>query len=570
MFGIIFKVLKNDFNKYSIFTLIILMSLGSILEIFSIGLIIPLISSLTVNNIEDILFFKQINLVFDINSKKDFFNLIVISLIVFFTSKFIFLTFLTLKLNKFIAEANRIIPIRLLNIYLKKNFEWLTNENRSNFIHTVFSEVNNFCGNALYGFLFLTAEILNIIGIIVVLAFFNLKFFVSIFVMLGIFFPALYFFTKKISQELGKKRLETDRNLMTILNENLKGIKEFLIYERSKVLYESFNKLKIKLKKIQFLHDSLQEGTRHIIEFVGIIILIVIIILSSSDIISDNTETVVILGVYAVAFVRILPALNRMSTYAQRFRYGLTSGSKIISIYDEEFIDVLDEVKSINFNENIELQNVNFKFQNKKNLLLEDININIKKNSIVGIIGESGSGKTTLSNLIMGLMKPTEGKILVDGNDIHEKNLSIQNKIGFVSQNFFALDDNVLNNIVLGDKKINFSNLKFALKNSLIDKAIKKKQIRLKSNIGELGLKISGGQLQRISIARALYRMPSVLILDEPSSALDNENQILLTNILQSLKNKMTIVLISHQENLVSKCDKVYKIENGKIKKTNF
>ena len=570
MFGIIFKVLKNDFNKSSIFTLIILMSLGSILEIFSIGLIIPLISSLTVNNIEDILFFKQINLVFDINSKKDFFNLIVISLIVFFTSKFIFLTFLTLKLNKFIAEANRIIPIRLLNIYLKKNFEWLTNENRSNFIHTVFSEVNNFCGNALYGFLFLTAEILNIIGIIVVLAFFNLKFFVSIFVMLGIFFPALYFFTKKISQELGKKRLETDRNLMTILNENLKGIKEFLIYERSKVLYESFNKLKIKLKKIQFLHDSLQEGTRHIIEFVGIIILIVIIILSSSDIISDNTETVVILGVYAVAFVRILPALNRMSTYAQRFRYGLTSGSKIISIYDEEFIDVLDEVKNINFNENIELQNVNFKFQNKKNLLLEDININIKKNSIVGIIGESGSGKTTLSNLIMGLMKPTEGKILVDGNDIHERNLSIQNKIGFVSQNFFALDDNVLNNIVLGDKKINFSNLKFALKNSLIDKAIKKKQIRLKSNIGELGLKISGGQLQRISIARALYRMPSVLILDEPSSALDNENQILLTNILQSLKNKMTIVLISHQENLVSKCDKVYKIENGKIKKTNF
>ena len=570
MFGIIFKVLKNDFNKSSIFTLIILMSLGSILEIFSIGLIIPLISSLTVNNIEDILFFKQINLVFDINSKKDFFNLIVISLIVFFSSKFIFLTFLNLKLNKFIAEANRIIPIRLLNIYLKKNFEWLTNENRSNFIHTVFSEVNNFCGNALYGFLFLTAEILNIIGIIVVLAFFNLKFFVSIFVMLGIFFPALYFFTKKISQELGKKRLETDRNLMTILNENLKGIKEFLIYERSKVLYESFNKLKIKLKKIQFLHDSLQEGTRHIIEFVGIIILIVIIILSSSDIISDNTETVVILGVYAVAFVRILPALNRMSTYAQRFRYGLTSGSKIISIYDEEFIDVLDEVKNINFNENIELQNVNFKFQNKKNLLLEDININIKKNSIVGIIGESGSGKTTLSNLIMGLMKPTEGKILVDGNDIHERNLSIQNKIGFVSQNFFALDDNVLNNIVLGDKKINFSNLKFALKNSLIDKAIKKKQIRLKSNIGELGLKISGGQLQRISIARALYRMPSVLILDEPSSALDNENQILLTNILQSLKNKMTIVLISHQENLVSKCDKVYKIENGKIKKTNF
>tara|TARA_Y100000591_G_C21821117_1_gene693670 strand:- start:184 stop:1890 length:1707 start_codon:yes stop_codon:yes gene_type:complete len=565
MFGIIFKVLKNDFNKLSIFSLIILMSLGSILEIFSIGLIIPLISSLTVDNIDDILFFDHINLFFDINSKKEFFNLIVISLIVFFTSKFIFLSFLTLKLNKFIAEANRVIPIRLLNIYLKKNFEWLTNENRSNFIHTVFAEVNNFCGNALYGFLFLTAEILNIIGIIFVLTFFNIKFFISVFILLTIFFPTLYFFTKKISHELGKKRLETDRNLMTILNENLKGIKEFLIYERSKVLYESFNKLKIKLKKIQFLHDSLQEGTRHVIEFVGIIILIIIIILSSSNIISDGKETIIILGVYAVAFVRILPSLNRMSTYAQRFRYGITSGSKIISIYDEEYVDVLQDVKNINFNESINLQNINFKFQNKNDLLLKKINISIKKNSVIGIVGESGSGKTTLSNLIMGLMKPNEGKILVDGKDIHANNLSIQNKIGFVSQNFFALDDNVLNNITLGDKKVNYSNLKFALKNSIIDKAIRKKQIRLRSNIGELGLKISGGQLQRISIARALYRRPELLILDEPSSSLDVENQKLLIDILKGLKNKMTIILISHQESLTSVCDKIYKIENGTI-----
>ena len=565
MFGIIFKVLKNDFNKLSIFSLIILMSLGSILEIFSIGLIIPLISSLTVDNIDDILFFDHINLFFDINSKKEFFNLIVISLIVFFTSKFIFLSFLTLKLNKFIAEANRVIPIRLLNIYLKKNFEWLTNENISNFIHTVFAEVNNFCGNALYGFLFLTAEILNIIGIIFVLTFFNIKFFISVFILLTIFFPTLYFFTKKISHELGKKRLETDRNLMTILNENLKGIKEFLIYERSKVLYESFNKLKIKLKKIQFLHDSLQEGTRHVIEFVGIIILIIIIILSSSNIISDGKETIIILGVYAVAFVRILPSLNRMSTYAQRFRYGITSGSKIISIYDEEYVDVLQDVKNINFNESINLQNINFKFQNKNDLLLKKINISIKKNSVIGIVGESGSGKTTLSNLIMGLMKPNEGKILVDGKDIHANNLSIQNKIGFVSQNFFALDDNVLNNITLGDKKVNYSNLKFALKNSIIDKAIRKKQIRLRSNIGELGLKISGGQLQRISIARALYRRPELLILDEPSSSLDVENQKLLIDILKGLKNKMTIILISHQESLTSVCDKIYKIENGTI-----
>ena len=147
MFQLIFKVLEKDFKTINIFFLVILMAAGSILEIFSIGLIIPLISSLTVSNIENIIFYEQINSIIKINTKGDFFRLILTALIIFFTSKFFFMIFLTLKLNKFIAEANRLIPKRLLNIYLKKNYQWQTNENRSNFIHLIFGEVNSFCAN---------------------------------------------------------------------------------------------------------------------------------------------------------------------------------------------------------------------------------------------------------------------------------------------------------------------------------------------------------------------------------------------------------------------------------------
>ncbi len=565
MTKIILDILKEDFSRFSIFFLIFLMSLGSVLEIFSIGLIIPLISSLTVENIEDIIFFNQISKFVEIKSKEDFFHLIVTVLIIFFTSKFIFLSFLTLKLNKFIAEANRLIPIKLLNIYLKKNYEWLTNENRSNFIHTIFGEVNNFCGNALYGFLFLTAELLNILGVIIILTIFNTEFFIAILLLSLFFFPALYYFTKKISHSLGSQRQETDLKLIRILNENLKGIKEFLIYKRSKVLYSSFNQLKLKLSKIQFLHDSLQEGTRHVIEFVGIIILIGIIVMSGSNLINNSEQTIVILGVYAVAFIRILPSLNRMSTYAHRFRYGLVSGKKILTIFNERNKNNLEKVDDIEFNSRIELKNVYFKFQDENQDLLKNINIIINKNNLIALIGESGSGKTTLSNIIMGLMKPSKGLILVDGRDINAEKLSIQNEIGFVAQNFFALDDTVVNNITLGDEKINYTNLRFALKNSLIERAIKKKQISLKSKIGEFGMKVSGGQLQRISIARALYRKPKILILDEPTSALDIENQKLLLEIIHKLKDKTTIILISHQENLISSCDKIYKIENGEL-----
>ena len=565
MAKIIFDILKEDFSRFSIFFLIFLMSLGSVLEIFSIGLIIPLISSLTVENVEDIIFYDLINIFFEIKSKKEFFNLIITILIIFFTSKFFFLSFLTIKLNKFIAETNRLIPIKLLNIYLKKNYEWLTNKNRSNFIHTVFGEVDNFCGNALYGFLFLTAELLNILGVVIILTMFNTEFFIAILLLSLFFFPALYYFTKKISHSLGSKRQETDLKLIRILNENLKGIKEFLIYKRSKVLYSSFNQLKLKLSKIQFLHDSLQEGTRHVIEFIGIIILISIIIMSGSNLTSNPDETIVILGVYAIAFIRILPSLNRMSTYAHRFRYGLVSGKKILSIFNDRNKNNLEKVDDVKFNHTIELKNIYFKFEDDNQDLLKNINIKINKNNLIAIIGESGSGKTTLSNIIMGLMKPSRGQILVDEKDINVEKLSIQNEIGFVAQNFFALDDTVVNNITLGDEKINYTNLRFALKNSLIEKAIKKKQISLKSMIGEFGLKVSGGQLQRISIARALYRKPKILILDEPTSALDTENQKLLLEIIRKLKDKITIILISHQENLISSCDEIYQIKNGKL-----
>ena len=566
----IFKVIESDFNIRTVILIVFLIFLSSILEIFSISIIIPLISSFTVNNIEDVIFYEIINSVYSIKSKEIFLKIIIFGLLFFFTLKFVYMVFLTIKLNKFIAEANRLLPIKLLNIYLKKNYEWLTNENRSNFIHIVFGEVNNFCGNALYGLLFLATEIVSVLGILIILFFLNTKVFLTIFIISLIFFPILYFFTKRVSYRLGQQRQQIDSSLMNILTENLKGIKEFLIYRRSKYLVDTYNQLKFKLAKVQFLHDSLQEGVRHIIEYVGVIILIIIIIITATTIIENDQNTIVTLGIYAIAFVRILPSLNRMSTYSQRLRYGLASADKILTYHNEEHKDNIEKNNEIIFNEKIKFKDVCFKYKGTKNNILEDIKFEIKKNSLIGIIGESGSGKTTLTNLIMNLVKPSSGIIEVDGKDIYKDKLSIQNQIGFVSQNFFALDDTVINNIVLGDDKIDYKNLRFALKNSLIEVAIKKKQIKLKSKIGELGMKISGGQLQRINIARALYRKPKILILDEPSSALDIENQKLLINIIKKLKRTITIITISHQENLVSECDEVYKLNKGKLIQLSF
>ena len=563
MFKTILDVLNQDFKIKSIFFLVFLMIIGSIFELFSIAIIIPLISSFSVENYKDVVFYDYLSLVFTVNDKEVLLSIIIKSILFFFTIKFFFLNYLTLKLNKFIVNANKIISDNLLKIHLKKNYEWLTSENRSGITHMIFTEVGNFTANGLTGFLFLLVEIFNLTGLIIILAFFNIEVFSIIIIICIFFFPLILFLTKKYTYTLGQKRESLNLALMRVVTENLKGIKEFLIYKRANFFIESFDNIKSKLVNVEFIHLSLQECTRHSIEFIGIAILIVIISITGFS--TDGQDILLILGVYAIAFVRVLPSLNRITNYLSRLKYGLPSAEKINSYYSNKSINVLEDLNETSFNSIIEMKDVFYKFKSQKNYILENINIKIKKNQTIGIIGESGSGKTTLTNILMGLLKPSKGKIYVDDRDITLNKLTLQNKIGFVAQDFFALDETIFKNIVFSDKKIKLSKIKFALKNSLLYRAMQKKQLDLRQNIGEFGIKVSGGQLQRINIARALYRNPEILILDEPTSALDEENRVLLGDIIKRLKNKMTIIIISHQDNLIKDCDEIYKIIDKKI-----
>lgn len=281
---------------------------------------------------------------------------------------------------------------------------------------------------------------------------------------------------------------------------------------------------------------------------------------------NSNTQNLLLtLGVFAAALFKIMPILNRISLYGQRLKFGMASANKILEFYNNT--ECKKKFIEINFDKNIIFKNIYFKFNGKNDFLLNNLNFEININEIVGISGESGSGKTTLTNLIMGLLPPNKGEILVDNKDIIKNQMTIQNQIAFVPQNFFHLDASLLDNITFFDKKINFDKLKFAIKNSLLLEPILSRSLSLRTNIGNNALKISGGQLQRINIARALYRNPKIIILDEPTSALDINNQNLFLDILNKLKKKMTIILITHNHKLLNECDKIYNLTQNRLVK---
>ena len=202
-------------------------------------------------------------------------------------------------------------------------------------------------------------------------------------------------------------------------------------------------------------------------------------------------------------------------------------------------------------------------------MAIEDLNLKINKNEIIGIIGESGSGKSTFVDLLSGLLAPTHGKILADNNeDIAQNYAGWQKNIGYVSQNIFLLDDTIKNNILFSK---NNKDVDTNLVNSILQKSGLKKFVEnlpngLDTNIGELGSKLSGGEIQRIGIARVLYKNPKILIFDESTNALDSENELKILKTIENLKGKCTIFLISHKKINLDICDVVLELKDGIIK----
>ena len=218
---------------------------------------------------------------------------------------------------------------------------------------------------------------------------------------------------------------------------------------------------------------------------------------------------------------------------------------------------------------NIEVKNLIFKFDGEKKNLINSINLDIKFGERVGIIGKTGSGKSTFVNLISGLIKPHSGTVLIDGNDINKNYKCWQKQIGYVFPETFLLNDSIKNNIALGVKEENIDN-------ELIQNAIKKSELfdfvdelneKADTKIGEFGAKISSGQRQRIGIARVFYHnpKPKLLILDEATSALNLEVEKKIINHIKNLGRDITVLIVSHRESTLANCDRIFRIESGRL-----
>ncbi len=559
-------------NSRHVILFIILNIILVFAETFSIALI-PLFIDFVVNP-EPILpnyisFFKNF-----LNSKNtnDLLNFgIIFFTIIFLIKNFFYLSvvFYQATLKK---KFNYYLKRKFLGLYIFAPFETMKSYNTSEILRNTDTEVQNYVTN-FFNILKFSKDFLLLCAIFFLLLLVDVYSTLIALIFL-IFLVILYFlvFYNYLNQ-LGLRRLKTVNAVFQWINQTCGAIKEIKITKKENKVLENFSK-KVDIfeqsKKITEIISSLPSA---LFEMVFVIIILLLIKYIAH---ADSISALPSLSLYIVAFIRLLPIVSRVGSNISILR----SYSPSVQLLNNE-INKLEKYSRKNnkfdnslkelvpYKKKFKLNNITFKYEDSDQEIFRNFNFEIVKGKGVAFLGKSGSGKTTLINIICGLLKPSIGEILVDGKLVNEKMTGWQQNIGLISQENYLLDDTLENNIIfLGNTmSVDSKKLDDAIFYSGVSNFLDELKYGLNTQVGEKGSILSGGQIQRVALARLLYRDPEVLILDEFTNSLDPANEDFILEKLKELqiKKNKTYIIISHKLKPLKICDEIIILEKGKI-----
>ena len=458
---------------------------------------------------------------------------------------------------------------KLFNIYQNLDYEYFTTRNSSEYIHNIQTLTAQFTNNIVISGLKGISELFVTFIIISFLLFVNTQLFIVLLVLMLIFI-LLYdrAFKKKLSG-YGQLSNECSDNMIRCLNETVLGFKELRILKcldffKSKMLMYSQ-----KYGKAYAVGIIAGNIPRYLFELILFLFLIVCVVYSVM--LGDSVSKLLPdLAVFCIAAVRLVPAGNVLSRSLVQLRFSNDCVSRLyqdlnVKIYSQNDAKNKDFSHQFTFL-SLELRNLTFKYKKSSSPTLKNVNLMIKKGVSIGIIGKSGSGKSTLVDLMLGLLKPTEGSIYLNQQKAGVDYL-LNDIVGYLPQNLFLSDDTIKNNIALGKNsdEIDLNKIDMCLRKSNLHDYVESLENGVESIVGQNGINLSGGQRQRIVLARAFYFDKPVLILDESTSALDESTENLIINELLNSNTTTTIIIISHRLSAISDCDFVYEVENNTV-----
>jgi len=390
----------------------------------------------------------------------------------------------------------------------------------------------------------------------------------SIFLIICMAYLLASYLVRQVLEVHGEKVTVSLNTRLKLLQEGLGGIRDILLSGLQRYYYGNFNSVNMQMKRSQALIRFVALVPRLIIEPVGIItIAISALVLSLRE---GFAETVIILGVVALTVQRLLPMTQQAFGGWTAIMSSIPSVKDVFMLLDRTIPEFhCGPTKVFDFNHVIKFDQLSFHYNNGQDVL-KDIDFSINKGQYIGLMGKTGSGKSTILDLFLGLLTPTEGRILVDGREIDENNRrEWQQAIAHVPQEVYLKDATIAENIAFGEKLEEIDNEKLynAVKLAQLAGFIDYAENGYNTIVGERGVQLSGGQRQRIGMARAIYRGASILVLDEATSALDENTEKQILQSIVGLGKGVTILMVTHRTSTLHHCDMVFEIISGKVKK---
>ena len=555
------KSYLSSIRKVQLIILSVLMIFLSVAEAISLASIVPFIGVF----MNPDMFFSNpwlsffINF-FGINNNDQLFLLVTIIFISLLILSFlirIFTLYLTNKITYFI-EADLKIKIFKYNInqsysYHLKKSSYIVMSNivqKTNAISTFTNSFIQILGCSL--------TVLFILGVLLIIEPFIIF---SISSVVIFFFIFIAFFNRDRILKNSEKISQNQDKIVSTFQDSVGYIGEIILYSLQNIFTTKFNKSSQQIAESQTYNANVQQSPRIYLEYLTLFCLVILIFyFNQSEFEIVNSFT--LLAALGYGSQKVIPLINRVYVCYSSMRNAQASVIDVLSVLDsskkEENENLLSE--KIILDSSIKLDNIYFSYNNDENYILKNISLEIKKGSKVGIKGTTGSGKSTLSNIIVGLLDPTKGKLFVNDTLINLQNKSMwQKNIAIIPQNIFLNDVSIAENIAIGIEKdkIDLEKIKNVARQAQISDLVENKPNQYNEKVGERGIKLSGGQKQRIGIARALYRNAKIILFDEATNQLDVDTETLIMDSMYSLDKEITVILIAHRLSTLERCDKV-------------
>jgi ABC-type multidrug transport system fused ATPase/permease subunit len=554
---------------------------GSVLETFGVGAVFPFVA--LIQDPETASTSKLLNPVYRALGQPDypqFVLFLAVGLAVFFLVKNGYLALVTFIQQGFIKKKRVDIAHELFDSYLRKPYTFHLERNSADLVRNLTIEISRVVNNVIMATIQIVTDGAVAVGLMALLVVADPISALAAMLLVGVTGLAFFSLVRRELSDYGSARLDQQGQLIRQINHAVGGIKEVKILGAEDYFLGLFDRNNQAFASAYRYYETLKGLPRLFFETIAVFALAGLIYLVHLDQ-TGMHDILPTLSLFAVAAFRLMPTVNSIQSSVNSVRFFADSVSVVAQDIDVEpssaaassgsYVDYSAQVTTVpKLSDRIAVKGLGYQYPGSAVRSISNVDLVIPFGTAVGLAGRSGAGKTTLVNVLLGLLEPTSGNILVDGVDIRTDISAWQRQIGYIPQSIYLIDDTLRRNIALGlpDSAIDESRVWTACRTAKLDDFIEGLDHGLDTVVGERGVRLSGGQLQRVGIARAIFRDPSILVMDEATASLDSKTELEIVKTLESAKGSRTLVMIAHRLSTLELCDVVCVLKGGVLVET--